>query len=343
MRKMKTKKKLKVISILLTILLFSGPALFAQQNNLTIDYSHYLPELGTYYKKQPTYPKMPLTPEFLKMVRQMMDRPQKTVLTPSQQEITGPYGNIGLRIFRPQKIEAVYLHLHGGGNLWGSARSDDSLNDVMARTCNLAVLSVDYHLAPEFPYPAQLRDCRAAAKWLLQNAKAMFGTDKVFIGGGSAGAQNTAATILYVRDSLHAANKILGVGLHYGIYDLSKTPSHRLATDSTPVLNKASLEELMKVAYGQFTLGQLQSPGLSPLYADLRNLPPAFFLCGTADAFIDDTNFMEARWRMAGNKTYLALFPGAGHGFNGSPLKISAIANNLYFDWIKKRIKDSNR
>src|SRR4051812_26285018 len=258
-------------------LLLCAIELFAQQNNLSVDYSKYLPELRAFYKKQPSYPRMPVTPAMIKMVRQALDKPQKTVLTPSQQEIDGPYGEMGLRIFRPQKIDAVYLDIHGGGNLWGSARGDDSLNDVMARTCNVAVVSVDYHLAPEFQYPAQLRDCYAAAKWLLQNAKTTFGTDKIFIGGASAGAQNTAATILYVRDSLKATNRVLGVGLQYGIYDLSKTPSHRFATDSTPVLNKGHLEEIMKAAYGQFTIEQLQSPALSSSVCRLRQLTTRLF------------------------------------------------------------------
>ena len=99
---------------------------------------------------------MAITPEVVKMVRGMMDKPQKTVLNPSQQTIEGQYGKIGLHIFRPQIIEAVYLDIHGGGHLWGSPMSDDSLNDVLARTCHVAVVSVDYRLAPEYPFPAQM-------------------------------------------------------------------------------------------------------------------------------------------------------------------------------------------
>jgi len=64
-------------------------------------------------------------------------------------------------------------------------------------------------------------------------------------------------------------------------------------------------------------------------------------MCGTADALIDDTNFMEARWRMAGNQTYLALFPEAGHGFNLEPVKIAGVANDLCFDWISKLIANA--
>ncbi len=59
----------------------------------------------------------------------------------------------------------------------------DALNDEMARTCNVAVVSVGYRLAPEFPFPACIEDCEAAAKWLLNNAKKEFGTDKIFISG----------------------------------------------------------------------------------------------------------------------------------------------------------------
>jgi acetyl esterase len=339
--KMKIEKKHTIKAAVSVLLLLCTIKLSAQQNNLSQDYSAYLPEIRAYYSKQPAAPHMEMTPKVIKMVRQMIDKPGHTVLKPSVDEIDGPNGKIGLRIYRPEKIDAVYLDIHGGGNIWGSAMFGDSINDVMARKCNIAVVSVDYHLAPEFPYPAQIMDCNVAAKWLLKNALARFGTEKIFIGGGSAGAQNAAETIIYIRDSLKSADKILGLGLQYGVFDLSKTPSHRLATEKTPVLNKYTLEGMMKAAYGQFSIAQLQNPQLSPLYADLKNLPPAFFMCGTADALIDDTNFMESRWGMAGNKTYLALFPEAGHGFNLEPVKIAEVANNLYFDWIKNLISNA--
>ncbi|MCW0483975.1 alpha/beta hydrolase [Gaoshiqia sediminis] len=332
--------KLTQILFLLTFL-GCGNLGIAQQNNLDEDYSSYLSEIRSFYAVQPPFPKITLTPESIKMARKLFDKPQSTVLTPTEKEIDGPYGTIGLRIFQPEMVDAVYLHIHGGGNLWGSSCSDDSINDVLARTCQVAVVSIEYHLAPEYPYPAQIEECSIAAKWLLENSKQLFGTEKILIGGGSAGAQNAAATMLYVRDTLNAASKVLGLCLHYGIYDLSKTPSHRLATNDTPGLNKLFLEEIMRVAYGQFSLARLQSPGFSPLYADLEGLPPTFFLCGTADAFIDDTNFMESRWRMAGNETYLALFPECAHGFNNLNLKIAEVANKLWFDWVVTVINKS--
>jgi acetyl esterase/lipase len=69
----------------------------------------------------------------------------------------------------------------------GTAENDAQFNDDLARTCKVVVVSVDYRLAPENPFPACIYDCEAAAKWLLNNCKAEFGTDKIFISGGSAG------------------------------------------------------------------------------------------------------------------------------------------------------------
>ena len=89
------------------------------------------------------------------------------------------------------------------------------------------------------------------------------------------------------------------------------------------------------------TQQERQKPLHSPLYADLKNLPPAFFLVGTADAFLDDTMFMETRWRMAGNKSYLAVFPLGAHGFNNTNLGIANEANELFFKWINERIDQS--
>ena len=69
-----------------------------------------------------------------------------------------------------------------------------------------------------------------------------------------------------------------------------------------------------------------QSPQYSPLYADLHGLPPALFTIGAADPLADDTYFMEARWRMAGNKIYLAVYPESGHGVDIFPTLMAKAA-----------------
>ena len=72
----------------------------------------------------------------------------------------------GSRIIAPAEPKGVYLHIHGGGWTWGTADEQDPWLDRLAERCGLAVVSVEYRLAPEDPYPAAPDDCEAAALWL---------------------------------------------------------------------------------------------------------------------------------------------------------------------------------
>ncbi len=333
-------KKLLTTRILIPLLLFTCDA-FAQQTNANEDYSAWLPEVRAFNQQLAQMAKMQqgtsiLTKEGLAAARNSMEPGNsiKPQLQPSVKNIPGPAGNLALRIFRPDTIRAVVLEIHGGGWSVGTAASDDIQNDNMARTCKVAVVSIDYRIAPENPFPACINDCKAAAKWLVNNAMKEFGTDKLFISGASAGGHLSAVTTLYIRDSLHAIDKVRGVNLIYGCFDLSRTPSCRMATDSTLILNKKYLDETYELVFNGWSKEQLQDPQYSPLYADLKNLPPALFTIGTADPLIDDTYFMEARWRLAGNKTFLAVYPESSHAFNFFPSQMARAANEKMFKWI---------
>ena len=310
----------------------------AQESNLKEDYSAYLPEIRSFNKSLAQMPegKSILTKEGLDETRKFgkMIAHTKTVLQPVTKTIKGPFGDFKLSIFRPDTIRAVVLDIHGGSWITGGPENDAELNDAMARTCNVAVVSIDYHLAPEFPFPACIEDCKAAARWLVANAKKEFGTDKLFVSGGSAGGHLAAVTTIYIRDSLKAIDKVKGVNLVYGAFDLGRTPSLRLATDSTLILFKENLEDIMKLVFPGWTIEKKQDPQFSPLYADLKGLPPALFTIGTADPLLDDSYFMETRWRNAGNKTFLAVYPECPHAFNVFPTKIAAVANQRMMKWI---------
>jgi acetyl esterase/lipase len=314
----------------------------AQQSNLNEDYSAYLPEVRTLNKLLHSIPPAQsiLTKEGLDKSRAGMKAyiNTNTVLKPIIKNIPGPGGNIALYIYKPDTMLAVVLDIHGGGWLQGSALNDAQINDVMARTCHVAVVSVEYRLAPENPFPACIEDCRAAAKWLVNNEQKEFGTDKIFVSGNSAGGHLAAVTTLYIRDSLNAINRVKGVNLVYGVYDLGRTPSERLATDSS-FLTKKDMAQMMQVVFGNWTTEQLQQPQYSPLYADLHNLPPALFTVGAADPLADDTYFMEARWRMAGNKTYLAVYPESGHGVDILPTQMARLARDKMHQWIIDLLK----
>ena len=84
--------------------------------------------------------------------------------------IEGSAGAIRLRTFRHEQPEGVLLHIHGGAWMAGSPEMMDLLNEIIVDKCNISVVSVDYRLAPEHPYPAGPDDCEAAACWLLEHA-----------------------------------------------------------------------------------------------------------------------------------------------------------------------------
>lgn len=328
-----------IISILIMLLVFAGNV-FAQQTNANEDYSALLPQVRAFNQEiahSPHSGASLLTKEGLAEARNQMaaiNVAEKSHLQPSVKYIAGPGGKLALRIFRPDTIHAVVLQIHGGGWSLGTAASDDIFNDRLARNCKVAVVSPDYRLAPENPFPDCIEDCKAAAKWLVDYARKEFGTDKIFISGASAGGHLSAVTAIYIRDSLHAIDKVKGINLMYGCFDLTRTPSCRMAPDNTLIIDKKYLDETFQLVFPGWSSARLQNPQYSPLYADLKNLPPALFTIGTADPLIDDSYFMEARWRLAGNKTYLATYPESPHAFNFFPTKMAEVANKKIYDWI---------
>ena len=144
---------------------------------------------------------------------------------PETMEIPGPSCAIPIRVLRPEQVDGVYLHFHGGGMTLGSAAGMDGRNWPLAQACNVAVVSVDYRLAPEDPFPAGPDDCEAAALWLVDHCREQFGTSKLLVGGESAGAYLAILTMLRLRQRLGGPPPFLGVDLCYGWYDLGGTPS----------------------------------------------------------------------------------------------------------------------
>ena len=255
-----------------------------------------------------------------------------------ERTIDGPGGPVPLRVFVPDTVRGAYLDIHGGGWVVGTAAMDDEANWALAQAADLAVVSVDYRLAPEHPHPAGPDDCEAAALWLLEHADGDFGTDQLLIGGGSAGGHLAATTLLRLRDRHDAADRFSGANLVFGVYDLGLSPSQRSDGDEALVLTRSS----MTACYEHFLPGmdadQRRHPDLSPLYADLRDLPPALFTVGTDDILLDDTLFMAARWAAAGNDTELAVYPDSPHGFVMFPTGMAAAANRRMADWARARL-----
>lgn len=225
-----------------------------------------------------------------------------------------------IRIIRPRTREArgVFMHMHGGGWLFGAARENDPRLRRLAEATGLATVSVDYRLAPEHPFPAAFDDCLAVALALVDQ-KSLDLPDGFFaIGGESAGAQLSVVTLLRLRDEC-GLNSFKAANLVAGFYDLSLTPSASRADEPRLIINSEDLRR-----FGQLSApagGSLRDPSVSPLYADLRGMPPARFSCGSVDMLRDDTLFMANRWAAAGNESTLAITPGGCHVFEafGTP------------------------
>jgi acetyl esterase len=226
-------------------------------------------------------------------------------------EIDGPAGPIALRIIAPDNPRGVYLHIHGGGWTWGAPdEQDPELERLAAR--GFACVSVRYRLAPEHPYPAAPDDCEAAALWLVREGEKMFGTKLFMIGGESAGAHLALVTMLRLRDR-HGSTPFAGANLFAGCFDLSLTPSVRNWGTEKLILNTRDIG----IFTDNFCGGNdRRNQDISPIYADLRGLPPALISVGTRDPLLDDTLFMADRWVAAGNQCDLAVWPGGCHIFH---------------------------
>jgi acetyl esterase len=245
------------------------------------------------------------------------------VLSPRARTIViqGRDGNdIPLRIIAPDTARGVYLHIHGGGWVLGAADMQDPMLEQIADTTGLAVVSVEYRLAPEDPYPAGPDDCESAAAWLVKNSRTEFGSDILTIGGESAGGHLAAVTVLRMRDR-YGYTGFRGANFVYGAFDLSMTPSQRAFGNRRLVLRTIDMQQFYNAYLPAIT--DRQAPDISPLYADLKGLCPALFSVGTSDALLDDTLFMHARWIAAGNETELAIYPGGAHGFTLFPNRLA--------------------
>jgi acetyl esterase/lipase len=244
--------------------------------------------------------------------------------------VPGRSGDIPVRVFLPPEGSAVlgvYLHIHGGGWVLGSARGQDPLLWNMASEAGVAVVSVDYRLAPEHPFPAGPDDCEDVALWLLDGGAGEVGAAglPLVIGGESAGGHLAALTLLRLRDRDPAlVERFVGANLVYGVYDLSETPSQIAWGSRELVLSRPTMQWFYECFVPGTSVEERRSPSISPLYADLSGLPPAYFWVGSMDPLLDDTLFMAARWRAAGSPVAeVRVFPEGVHGFNAFPIGLA--------------------
>lgn len=229
---------------------------------------------------------------------------------------------VPVRIFGPDRPpRGVHLDIHGGGFYLGPTARENARNQQLADTLGLAVVSVDYRIAPEDPWPAAPDDCETAALWLVEHAEARFGTAQLSIGGFSAGSTLAVTTLLRLRDrGLKAFDRAV---LQFGTYDLSGlTPAGRLIAD-----------EYFIQAYAGHVKDRTV-PDISPIYGDLSALPPLLMIVGGEDVLLHDNQAMAARVRATGGEADLRVYPGAPHAFTNRDTDVAATARHDIEAWL---------
>lgn len=296
-------------------------ALFADVTAEQVD------EARDFYKSR-TAGRGPSTLEELKEARARRSAPHAADPPAVEETVGSAEVRVPVRIFTPADgpPRGVYLDMHGGGFYMDSAAQGDRRNRELADALRLAVVSVDYRLAPEHPWPAAPDDCEAAALWLIREAEARFGTSRLAIGGSSAGATLALATLLRLRDQ-GAIGRFTGVALQFGTYDLSaRTPAGRCIADEYFIRAYAGHVEDRTVA------------DISPLYGALGDLPPTLLIVGSADVLLEDNLALAGRLSAAGNDVEVRVYPESPHGFTGHPTAMARTALRGVNSWLHARI-----
>lgn len=236
---------------------------------------------------------------------------------------------ISIRILRPPgKLRGVHLDIHGGGWCAGNAKMNDQPNAALATACRVAVVSVEYGRAPEDSIHELIDQCEAAAAWLSENAWREFKTDRLTIGGDSAGAHLAACVLLRRPHRFRAAL------LWYGCYDLAGSSGLRNAPKNTLIFHAPTMLPCLRLLTPGMSDEERRSPDISPLFADLKGLPPALLISGMADPLHTESVQLYARWRAAGADTRLLEVPEAPHAFNRLHIEVARKAEAYAHAWL---------
>ena len=217
---------------------------------------------------------------------------------------------VGIRLHKPADLStpsAALLWIHGGGYVIGTARQDDRLCHRYAKQVGMVVASVEYRLAPEYPYPAALEDCYSALKWLAA-LPSVDGT-RVAIGGASAGGGLAAALAQYAHDrgGITAAAQLLA----YPMLDDRVAPNKAVQRHYRGWTARSN-----RFGWASYLGDADREIAVPARRADLSGLPPAWIGVGTLDLFCDEDLAYAARLKDAGVPCEVKVVPGAFHGFD---------------------------
>ena len=230
--------------------------------------------------------------------------------------LPGPAGDIAARHYRPVGggAKPLLVFYHGGGFVIGTLDSHDAVCRLTCRDGDIAVLSVDYRLAPEHPAPAALDDAYAAFRWAYDHAAELGGIPgQVAVGGDSAGGNLAAGVALLARDGGGPAPVLQW--LIYPMVDCTAQTRSRTLYGDGFVLTKHDIDWFTDQYVGRSQLDPTD-PRVSPLFAgDLSGLPPALVAVAGFDPLRDEGEAFAAALREAGVVVDLRQMPSLTHAF----------------------------
>jgi len=200
----------------------------------------------------------------------------------------------------------VVLYIHGGAFVMGSVRGYRAMTARIAKATRARTLVIEYRLAPEHPFPAAIEDGTAAYAGLLKQGVA---SSSIVIAGDSAGGNLTIASLLSIRDSgapLPAGGVCISPWVDLECIGETMTTN----ADVDPLCTKESL-----LLEASLYLGDHDARGAlaSPIYADLKGLPPLLIQVGSEETLLDDSNRLAARAKEAGVPVTFEIFEGMPH------------------------------
>lgn len=228
-------------------------------------------------------------------------------------QIENMYGE-WIAVNRAHMKKYVILYCHGGGYSTGSSQYARTLTTKLAMSTSMDVLSFDYRLAPEYPYPAALEDAMTAWNYLMLLG---YGARDVIVAGDSAGG-NLALALTH---KLKGEGRILprGLVLMSPWTDLTASgKTHGSKKEVDPVLNEEYIEQMIcNYACGQ----NLENPFISPIFGDFEGFPSTYIQVGDNEILLSDATMLHKKMVKANVPVKIDIFKGMWHVFQMSPFK----------------------
>lgn len=301
----------------------------------------------TLRKATASFPKLPVTSGFGRALTRtllplLLPKP-KTPAGISVQQVKTPSG-LQLRTYTPagDRTRAALLYIHGGGMMIGSPAMDDFLLATIASELDIVIVSPDYKLAPENPYPAAVDDCHSAWNWLQSNlSELQIAGDRIAIGGESAGGGLAAGLVLRLHDE--GGPQTAAQWLFCPMLD------DRTALDrSLDEVDHFVWNNKMNLVGWSSYLGKALGTDQVPVYAaparrtNLSGLPKTWIGVGDVELFFEEDKAYASKLSAAGVACELDVVSGAPHAFEGlapdSQLAKDYLARAK--GWLKEALKD---